>query len=264
PAAPAASPPAAAAAPPAPAAAAPAASPAAAPAAEQPKRGGTLKVAAKPDFTVFDPAYSDDYQSWTMAFQIFDGLYYFDKDGNLQPGIADGMPQVSPDGRVYTIKLKKGVKFHNGREVEAADFKYSWERILTPRNKAFGSRFIRLVEGGQEMLDGQSSDLVGCKIPDKSTLELHLSQVSASFAYTLGVSYLMVVPNEEVEKLGEDFGRKPVGTGAYKLQEWNPGQLAVFVRHEDYFKKPKPYIDRIEYHLGIDEQLGLLKLERGE
>src|SRR5262249_10822084 len=151
--------------------------------------------------------------------------------------LAEGIPQVSPDGRVYTIKLKQGVKFHNGRELEAADFKYSWERIPTPKNKALGSRFIRLVEGGQEMLDGKSTDLVGCKVPDRYTLELHLSQVSASFAYNLGVSYLMVVPREEVERLGEDFGRQPVGTGAYKLQEWKPGQLAVFVRHDDYFRK---------------------------
>ncbi|MBI3978176.1 MAG: ABC transporter substrate-binding protein [Chloroflexi bacterium] len=248
---------------PAPTAAGPIAAPTVSPAG-QAKRGGTIRVATKPDFTVFDPAHSDDYQSWTMAFQIFDGLYYFDKDGKLQEGIADGMPKISPDGLTYTIKLKKGVKFHNGREVEAADFKYSWERILNPKEKAFGNRFIRLVEGGQEILDGKSMDLKGVKIPDKYTLELHLSQVSASFLYNLGTSYLMVVPREEVEKLGEDFGRKPVGTGAYKLQEWKLGQIGVFVRNESYFKKGLPNIDRIEYHLGIDPQLALLKLERGE
>jgi peptide/nickel transport system substrate-binding protein/oligopeptide transport system substrate-binding protein len=72
------------------------------------------------------------------------------------------------------------------------------------------------------------------------------------------------VPKEEVEKYGADFGRNPVGTGAYKMTEWTLGQRVVFERHDGYFREGLPYLDKITFEVGQDPTVALLRLQRGE
>ncbi len=88
---------------------------------------GTLRVAAKADMTTLDPANAIDYQSWIVVEQMFNGLYNFDKDGRTYPDLAEALPRISADGLTYTITLRKGVRFHHGREVDAEDIKFSFE-----------------------------------------------------------------------------------------------------------------------------------------
>src|SRR5512145_3158451 len=114
----------------------------------------TLRVAAKADMTTLDPANAIDYQSWIVVEQMFNGLYNFDKDGRTYPDLAESLPRISADGLTYTITLRKGVRFHHGREVDAEDVKFSFERTLTPATKSWGQRFLAGIDGAKEMLDG--------------------------------------------------------------------------------------------------------------
>jgi ABC-type transport system substrate-binding protein len=234
-----------------------------APASAQAARG-TLRVAAKADMTTLDPAGAVDYQSWIVVEQMFNGLYNFDKDGRTYPDLAEALPRVSPDGRTYTITLRKGVKFHHGREVDAEDVKFSFERTLTPATKSWGQRFLAGIDGAKEMLDGKATELRGLRVVDRHTVQLRLSEPQGVFVSNLGTSPTFIVPRDVVRDRGAGFGSRPVGTGPYRLVEWVPGQRFVMERNPDYFVTGVPRIERIEYTLGVEPAVAMLKLERGE
>ena len=225
---------------------------------------GTLRVAAKADMTTLDPANAIDYQSWIVVEQMFNGLYNFDKDGRTYPDLAEALPKVSPDGLTYTIALRKGVKFHHGRELDAEDVKFSFERTLTPATKSWGQRFLAGIDGAKEMLDGAATELRGLKIVDRHTVQIRLKEPQGVFLSNLGPSTSFILPRDVVRDRGAAFGQKPVGTGPYRFVEWVPGQRFVMERNPDYFVKGVPKIDRIEYTLGVDPAVAMLKLERDE
>ena len=100
----------------------------------QPVSGGTLLVSFKDDLKTLDPAIGYDTDSWSIERAIYNGLLdYKGFTTQLQPDIAASMPAIATDGKTYTFKLRKDVKFSNGRGVTADDFKYSWERMLDPK-----------------------------------------------------------------------------------------------------------------------------------
>jgi ABC-type transport system substrate-binding protein len=225
---------------------------------------GTLRVAAKADMTTLDPANAIDYQSWVVVEQMFNGLYNFDKDGRTYPDLAEALPRISPDGLTYTITLRKGVRFHHGREVDAEDVKFSFERTLTPATKSWGQRFLAGIDGAKEMLDGAATELRGLKVIDRHTVQIRLKEPQGVFLSNLGPSTGFILPRDVVRDRGAAFGQKPVGTGPYRFVEWMPGQRFAMERNPDYFVKGVPKIERIEYTLGVDPAVALLKLERGE
>ena len=94
------------------------------------KQGGSIVVTFKDDMSTLDPAIGYDWKNWSMIKSVFDGLLDY-KPGSTEiiPDLAESF-EVSPDGLAYTFKLRQGVKFHNGREMKAADVKYSLERII--------------------------------------------------------------------------------------------------------------------------------------
>src|SRR5262249_52792665 len=106
--------------------------------------------------------------------------------------------------------------------------------------------------------------LAGVRVIDKHTVRIELARSVGVFVKNLSVAGMMILPKEAVDKAGKDFGRQPVGTGPYKFQEWVPKQRLVLTRDDTYYEPGKPYIERIEYQLGVEPQLALLRLERGD
>src|SRR2546430_1048901 len=171
---------------------------------------------------------------------------------------------VSADGKSYTFKLRRGVKFHNGREVTAADVKYSLERTLNPKTQSPGAGFFGDIVGTKEFADGKAKEVSGIKTADTYTIAFTLSKPNAAFLHILALNFAHVVPKEEVEKAGADFGHKPVGTGAFKVKEWVLGQRLVLTRNPDYFVKGRPYLEEIVFQVGVEPNVAFLKLQRGE
>ena len=98
-----------------------------------PAYGGTLTVTYERDLTSLDTPSAWSTMDWGTAAQLlYNGLYVFNDKMELVPDLAADMPAVSEDGLIYTIPLKQGVLFHNGRELVAADIKYSLERNAKP------------------------------------------------------------------------------------------------------------------------------------
>jgi ABC-type transport system substrate-binding protein len=232
--------------------------------AQTPKQGGSMVVTYKDDISTLDPAIGYDWQNWSMIKSLFDGLMDY-KAGTTEliPDLAESYT-VSPDGLTYTFKLLSGVKFHNGRTMTAGDVKYSIERAVDPKTQGPGQGFFSAINGFDELAGGSASSLSGISTPDDGTVVIELSRPDATFLQVMAINFAFVVPKEEVEKYGADFGRNPVGTGAYKMTEWTLGQRVVFERNRDYYRDGLPYLDEIVFEVGQEPTVAMLRLQRGE
>ena len=244
--------------------AAPAATPAPAPAAAEIKQGGSMIVTFKDDLPTLDPAIGYDWKNWSVIKSVFDGLLDY-KPGTTEivPDLAESF-ETSADGLTYTFKLRQGVKFHNGREMKAADVKYSLERMINPATTSPGAGYYAGIKGFAEFQAGTATEVAGITTPDDYTVKLELTAPDATTLHLLALNFSYVVPKEEVEKSGLDFGKKPVGTGAYKVTEWTSGQKIVLDRNADYFKAGLPRLDKITFEIGQEPVVALLRLQKGE
>ena len=229
-----------------------------------PQKGGSLVIAYKDDLATLDPAIGYDWTNWPTIKMVFDGLLDYDAGTNLMPRIAEAMPTVSDDGTVYTFKLRKGVKFHNGRELTADDVVYTITRVLDPKTGSPGAGFFVGIKGAQDFIDGKATSVEGIKALDANTVEFTLAAPDVTFLNKMALNFSFIVPKEEVEKAGENFGHAPVGTGPFMLKEWKSGESLTFERNPNYFYEGLPYLDSITIQVGVAPDVALLRLEKGE
>ncbi|MBI1416024.1 MAG: ABC transporter substrate-binding protein [Limimaricola sp.] len=228
------------------------------------KPGGDIIVTYKDDVATLDPAIGYDWQNWSMIKSLFDRLMdYVPGTTELRPGLAESY-DVSDDGLTYTFHLRTGVKFHNGREMTAEDVKYSLDRVTNPTTQSPGAGFFGSILGYDKMADGSATSLEGVKVIDPQTISVTLSHPDATILQVMALNFASVVPKEEVDKWGTDFGHHPVGTGAYKMTDWTIGQQVVFEKNTDYWRPGVPYIDKITFQVGQEPIVALLRLQKGE
>ncbi|WP_370640231.1 ABC transporter substrate-binding protein [Aurantimonas sp. HBX-1] len=228
------------------------------------KEGGSIVITYKDDVATLDPAIGYDWQNWSMIKSLFDGLMdYVPGTTELRPGLAESY-EISEDGQTFTFKLRPGVKFHNGREMTAEDVKYSLDRVTNPKTQSPGAGFFGMIEGYDAVAAGEAESLSGVTVIDPATVEIKLSRPDATFLHVMALNFASIVPQEAVAEHGADFGKNPVGTGAFKLGEWALGQRVVFVKNEDYWRDGLPYLDQITFEIGQEPIVALLRLQSGE
>ncbi|MEA1872468.1 MAG: peptide ABC transporter substrate-binding protein, partial [Chloroflexota bacterium] len=181
-----------------------------------------------------DPAISADMSSHSYVMQIFSGLVRLDHELNTVPDIAESW-EKSPDGKTYTFYLRKGVKFHNGREVEAADFKYSWERACDPDTRSgTAATYLGDIIGAKDMLAGKTGEISGVEVIGDYSLQVTIDAPKAYFLSKLAYPTAFVVNRANVES-GDDWWREPDGTGPFKLKEWQAGEWLILERSQIYY-----------------------------
>jgi len=224
--------------------------------------GGILKLALTSDPLTLDPAMRTDATSNEVAAQIFEGLVQFDSGVNVIPGIATHW-SISSDGREWTFNLKKGVKFHNGRELTSDDVKYSLERLLNPALNSPNAYFVDMIEGANEYRAGRANTIKGIKLIDSHSLAIRLESAYMPFLANLASGVTAIVPKEEAVKSGGDMSHNPVGAGPFKLKEWVPGNRIELTRFDDYYEQ-RVSLQGITFYTGVPEDQRLTKLERHE
>ncbi|PYE43533.1 peptide/nickel transport system substrate-binding protein/oligopeptide transport system substrate-binding protein [Rhizobium sp. PP-F2F-G20b] len=231
---------------------------------DTPAQGGDIVITYKDDIATLDPAIGYDWVNWSMIKSLYSRLMDY-KSGTpeLVPSLAETF-EVSPDGLTYTFKLRKGVKFSNGRDVVASDVKYSIERAVNPKTQGPGAGFFGAIKGFDTLSGGTSETLEGIEVPDDATVVFHLSRPDATFLHVLAINSASVVPKEAVEAAAGDFGKNPVGSGTFVLKEWVIGQRLVFERNPTYFVKNMPHIDSFTVEVGQEPLVALLRLQKGE
>ena len=193
----------------------------------------TLVVALPAGPGNLDPLIPASIDSAKYAWNSFDTLYGFDRQGNLEARLATAH-QVSEGGLVHRFTLRRGVKFHNGDTLTAEDVKFSMERVLQPETKSTRRPFFV-----------NTVDKV--ETPDAQTVVFRLKQKDGAFLNKLA-GYLYIVPKAYVESLKtpEAFAQAPVGTGPYRIVSHQIGRSLEFARF-DGFWGAKPAIAKLQY-----------------
>ncbi len=199
--------------------------------------------------TGFDPQATSDYYSSTVERTIFDSLYVFDylaRPYRFMPNTAAAMPEISADGRVWTIRIKPGIYFTDDpvfkgkkRELTAEDYVYAFKRLLDPKMRA---PFLWYLDGKLAGADDvlakakeagkldYDAPIPGLKAVDKHTLRLTLKEPDYVMLGYLSQPAMGAVAREVIEAYGDASGwamANPIGTGPFKLAQWRRGQKIV-------------------------------------
>jgi peptide/nickel transport system substrate-binding protein/oligopeptide transport system substrate-binding protein len=227
--------------------------------------GGSITVAYQNDIATLDPAIGYDWQNWSIIKSLFSRvLDYKPGTDTLVPDLATEMPTISADGKTFEITLRDDAVFHNGRSLTADDVKYSIERAVNPKTQSPGAGFFASIDGFDAASAGDTTDLSGIVVNSPTSLTITLSRADATFLHVLAINFASVVPKEEVEKYGEDFGKNPVGSGAFKFTSWTLGQKLVLDKNPDYYTAGVPKVGQINFEVGIDPTVALQRLKNGE
>jgi len=208
------------------------------------RHGGDYRVPLASEPISLDPAFITDIYSVNVAMNLFDGLVEFDKDLNVVPAIAK-VWKISRDHLTYTFFLRRGVMFHNGREVTAKDFVFSFSRILSPDTRSPVASFFLNIKGAKAYKEGRAHTVTGLSVPDPYTLEIELEQPFAPFLSILAMANAKVVP---LEAMGASFSKHPVGTGPFCFKSWEPGQEIVLTANEKYYGE-RPFLDSLRFRI---------------
>jgi oligopeptide transport system substrate-binding protein len=211
--------------------------------------GGMYRRALGNNPVTLDPTFVTDIYGGYIVRQIFDGLVQFDAHLKPLPALAEHW-EASRDGLTWTFTLRRGVKFHHGREMTAHDVVYSFTRLLDPKRPMPVTELFRHIQGAAEFLQGKTNSVQGLKAVDRYTLQIVSEEPLAPFLAALGLHNTMVVPQEEVEKPGERFGRAPVGTGPFKFVRWEPNQEIVLEANDQYHEG-RPFLDTIVFKIVV-------------
>lgn len=202
------------------------------------KAGGEFRLLGAEPPTL-DPALSGDATSAEYIVEIFSGLVTLNPKLEVVPDIAERW-EISPDGKTYTFFLRKGVKFHDGKEVTAKDFKYSLERAADPKTgSTTADTYLADILGVKEKLAGKANEVRGVKVVDDYTLQIEIDAPKAYFIAKLTYPAAFVLDRANVES-GKNWTDRPNGTGPFKLKEWSRGEKIVLVRNENYYAGPPP------------------------
>jgi ABC-type transport system substrate-binding protein len=276
------------------------------PAHAQPDPAKVLSVALPIAETGFDPQAAGDAYSNYINRVLFDSLYRYDylaRPYALVPSVATALPEISADNKTWTIRLRPGIHFADDpafkgkrRELTAADFVYSFKRILDPRMR---SNSLSLIEGrivGAEALVAKAKEsgrfdydapLEGLQAVDRYTLRIRLNFPDTELLSNLTSTGMAAVAREVVEAYGDASGwvmDRPVGTGPYLLKEWRRGQKIVLEANPGYrderyadptdatdrevrksFRgKRAPLIGRVEVNIIEEANPRLLAFEQGQ
>ena len=202
------------------------------PAAQAQKRGGTLKVAIETKLRGFDSPTAQ--VIWpTASAPMLEPLFLLNPEtGKPVPHLGTSMAP-DKDGKSWTVKLVKGVKFHDGTPFNAAAVAFNYNRLLDPKMGCRCRAFISTVTKVEAVND--------------TTVKFHIKHPYAAFpGVVTGVQVFQLIHSPAaIKKYGKDYNSHPVGTGPFKFVEWIPGDRLVVERNENYWKKGLPYLDKI-------------------
>jgi len=202
------------------------------PLADNPVMGGTLNVGSLVEPPGLDPFHQAADARISVTVLMYQGLFYESKTGEALPLLATGH-EISDDGLSYTIRLREGVKFHTGAQMSAEDVAYSYNYIRNADNGSPGA--------------GDFGVITSVDVVDPLTVKFVLSEPNAALPMTLGNKYGAVIPKGwfDDENAQNRMNSESVGTGPFKLVEFNPNSNLVLEKNADYWEAGAPYLDAI-------------------
>ena len=206
-----------------------------------PKAGGTYRDAVTTDPDTLDPHVTSNPASSTVFGSIYSTLVFQDMDRAYKPLLAERM-DLGADNRSITFTLRQGVKFTNGEPLDANAVKFTFTRLQQIGTKS------PLFETAKNL---ESIDVV-----DARTVRFTLNTPQATIFHDLATAYAGILSPKAVNDGGDGYGRRPVGSGPYALEDWKTGQQVTLVRNADfawpepfYTNRGAPYIERYTHRV---------------
>src|SRR6266536_4232800 len=223
-------------------------------AANKPVKGGTLTAVMSRDATNFDPVFQNDVYSAVVLNQVVDTLYELDKEGKAVGRLVEKTDNPSPN--VYVWSIRKGIKFHDGTDLNAEAVKFNIQRhVDDPKSVRYGD--VR--------------DITAIEVTDAYTVKVTLKQAFAPFPYKLAGGAGYILSPTAVQKLGDTLPRDLTGAGSgpFRFASWQKDTQVVVERNPSYWKKDAsgealPYLDKIVFKPFPDENVRLTNLKTGD
>jgi peptide/nickel transport system substrate-binding protein len=215
-----------------------------------PKKGGTVTFVPGKEPTSLVAAATVADPTIIISTKIHDSLVNLDKDGNPRPGLAESWT-ISQDGKTVTFKLRKGVKWHDGKEFTSDDVAFSIMALkkYSPRGKV------------------ALANVNNVDNPDPYTAVVNMTFPTPYLFTTLCGFESPMLPHHvygDGDLATHPNNINPIGCGPFKLAEWKPGSHLILVAFEDYWDKPKPYLEKIIYKFIADPSACAVALETKE
>jgi peptide/nickel transport system substrate-binding protein len=223
-----------------------------------PTVGGEIIIGAVELGDTLDPHKTGSAQVSTILRYVGDSLIAKDFDGNFVPSVAESW-EISEDGLVYTFKIREGITFHDGTPLTAEEVKFSFDRVMNPETLA-------VTAGG---LIGPMTETA---VIDPMTFQFTLSEPFAPILQFLTASNLSILSPTAVESMGDEFGRKPILSGQYMVEEWREGDRIILKRNPNYAWAPPhlhqdpaaAFIETVTFQSIVEDAARIAAFEAGE
>lgn len=228
-----------------------------------------LNLAADSEMDTMDTTISTT--NFTPMNNVFEGLITYDLDGNLVPGNAATMPEVSGDGLTYTFTLRGDANWSNGTPVTADDFVFAWKRMVDPENgSGYAYLFSGIINNAEAILNGETSvDELGVEAIDDKTLKVTLEKPVPYFLDVLTIPSYFPQNEAFVMEQGENYGlnaENAIYNGPFTLADWDAasGDSWKYIKNDDYWDKDTVILDEINTQVVKEVGTGLNLYESGE
>jgi len=210
-----------------------------------PAGGKSFRYPLFSEATTLDPALVEDGMTIDLLQNIYEGLVKWDEKNQIVPNLAEKW-DVSPDGKTYTFHIRHGVKFHNGRELTAQDFKYSMERCCDPKTQSpTAPTYLKDIVGAMDRINGKASEVSGIKVLDPYTLQITIDAFKPYWLGNMTYPTGYAVCREAIEETGGKVDEhSAIGTGPFKLASFQRDYQVTLEADPDYHEG-RPKLDNI-------------------
>ena len=205
---------------------------------------GTLTAVVGADLNTLDPAKVKTGEEMNVVYLVYSGLTEMDRNMKVQPDLAESW-EVSDDLKTWTFHLRKGAKFHHGREVDSDDVVTTVERVMDKATGSVARANMMIVEKVEAV--------------DKHTVRFQLKIPYAIFPEMMGERQMKIVPRDKLDTIA----RAPIGTGPFVLKAWHPSDRVEVVRNPDYFLGA-PVLDGVTIKIIKEPASQIAALESGQ
>ena len=224
----------------------------------------TLRYPLTTEPTTLDPAMVEDGTTIDLLQNVFEGLVKWNEQNAIAPNLAETW-DISNDGKTYTFHLKHGVKFQNGRELTADDFKFSLERACDPNlHSPTAPTYLKDIVGATDRINGKAKEISGVKVVDPYTLQITIDAFKPYWLGDMTYPTGYAVCKAEVEQNGGAINEKAMsGTGPFKMASFQRGYQVILAANPDYHEG-RPQLDYIQRPILKDGATRLNKYEADE
>lgn len=225
--------------------------------------GGTLELATYVSIRTLDPAIAYDEAATAIEELIFARLLTWDAEGKLIPELAESYV-ASNEGRTYTFALRRGVLFHDGSELRAADVKRSLERTLHPKTPSPAASLYASLSGFAAYHAGKAPELAGVRVLGDHTVAFDLVAPDATFLPLLTMAFAAPVCSSMGASYESSAAAVPCGAGPFRVASFESDAGVRLTRHAGYFRPGRPYLDGIHWRASVRTTTQRYLFEDGE